>query len=444
MLHRRIALGLLIAVCAIAANGEERVMEEGVLEEVIVFAQKREQPLMEVPISISTLSGEEMDAAGIYSIDDISRIVPNLEVQTNVNSVQSTFRIRRVGNLGNIPTFEPAVGVFIDGAFRSRSVFATSELFDLERVEILRGPQNTLYGKNTSAGLIGIYTRAPGETLEGSAELSAGNVEGGQNALAVYLKGGLSGPLTDTLSGSVGGAFTSQDYIIKSAVAGGGAESDEIHRYSLRGQLQLQATERLKLRLIAATVQEHDDRASEDLFYDPAGYVSNLVLSALQTAGISGICNDNDPHNRKTCLRQPRTSDLETYEATLLVDYALDNGLTLASLTSWDYYKLQSTYDDVAQVMAPIVKFHDKEKGKSFQQELRLTSAGGETLDWLLGAFYFTNTYERGDEGDTPIFLFDTHSDHPAVAAVNQARFGTPFPLPIATQGQLGFLDAQP
>ena len=436
-------LGLLIAVYAVAAYGEERVPEEGVLEEVIVFAQKREQPLLEVPISISTLSLEEMEAAGVYNIDDISRLVPNLEVQTNINTVQSTFRIRRVGNLGNIPTFEPAVGVFMDGAFRSRSLFAISELFDLERVEVLRGPQNTLYGKNTSAGVIGIYTRAPGEILEGSAELSVGNVEGGQNALAVNLKGGLSGPLTDTLAGSIGGAVTRQDYIIKSAVAGGGAESDEIDRYSLRGQLQWKATDRLKLRLIAATAQQDDNRASEDLFYDPAGYVSNFVLPTYQTAGISGICNDNDPHNRKTCLRLARTTDLETYESTLLVDYALDNGLTLASLTSWDYYKLQSTYDDIAQVMAPILKVHDSEKGNSFQQELRLTSAGGETLDWLLGAFYFTNTHKRGDEGHTPVFLFDTLSDDPTVAAVNQVRFGTPFPLPFATQGQFGFLDAK-
>ena len=162
-------------------------MEEGVLEEVIVFAQKREQPLLEVPISISTLSNEEMEAAGVYNINDISRLVPSLEVQTNINTVQTTFRIRRVGNLGNIPTFEPAVGVFMDCAFRSRSVFAVSELFDLERVEVLRGPQNTLYGKNTSAGVIGIYTRAPGEILEGSAELSVGNVEGGQRSIEIAL-----------------------------------------------------------------------------------------------------------------------------------------------------------------------------------------------------------------------------------------------------------------
>jgi outer membrane receptor protein involved in Fe transport len=101
VLHRRITLGLLMTVFAVAAHGEERVLEERVMEqrvmeEIIVLAQKREQPLLDVLISISTLSAEELEAAGVYNIDDISRLVPNLEVQTNVNAVQSTFRIRRV------------------------------------------------------------------------------------------------------------------------------------------------------------------------------------------------------------------------------------------------------------------------------------------------------------------------------------------------------------
>ncbi len=429
----------LVLVSQLASAGDEARAPE----EVIVFAQKREESLQQVPIAVSALSRATMEAAGVNYIADVARLVPALEVQSNVNSLQSSFRIRRVGTLGNIPTFEPAVGVFIDGAFRSRSVFAMSELFDLERVEVLRGPQSTLYGKNTSAGAIGIYTRAPGETLEGGAELSVGNVEGGQDAPIVNFKGGLSGPLTTNLAGSIAGAVTRQDYIIDSAVAGGGAESDEIDRYALRGQLQWRATDRLQLRAIAATAQENSDRASEDLFYDPAGFVSNTILPTFQAAGISGTCTDNDPHNRQTCLRRARTTDLETYEVTLLADYALDGGLTLSSVTSWDYYKLKATYDDVAQVLAPILKVHDNEKTSSLQQELRLASAGGETINWLLGAFYYTNDFKRGDGGDSPVFLFDTLSDDPTVAAVNQSRFGTPFPLPAATQGQFGFLDAK-
>jgi len=128
-----------------------------VLEEVIVTSQKREQSLQDVPIAVSALSADAMDAAGILDMEDISRQIPALEVQSNSGSLTTNFRLRRVGNLGNIPTFEPAVGVFIDGAYRSRSIFGASDLFDIERVEVLRGPQSTLYGKNVTAGVIGIY-----------------------------------------------------------------------------------------------------------------------------------------------------------------------------------------------------------------------------------------------------------------------------------------------
>jgi iron complex outermembrane recepter protein len=91
--------------------------------------------------------------------------------------------------------------------------------------------------------------------------------------------------------------------------------------------------------------------------------------------------------------------------------------------------------------MAPLLRFHDRQESESWQQELRLNSAGGQTVDWLAGAFYYTNEFQRGDD-DTPSFLYDTLSDHPAVSAVNQQLFRTPFPLPIARQGQVGYLDS--
>ncbi len=171
---------LAVLVGAIAACGGPVVQaEELQLEEMVVTAQKREQSLQDVPLAVSALSGAALADAGIQNMSDISRQVPVLEVQSSVTPVFTNFRIRRVGNLGNIPTFEPAVGLFIDGAFRSRAVFGASELFDIERIEILRGPQSTLYGKNTTAGVIGIYTRAPSDELTGGAELSLGNIEGG-------------------------------------------------------------------------------------------------------------------------------------------------------------------------------------------------------------------------------------------------------------------------
>ena len=156
---------VIAALCAghaINVTAQESPAQESIgLEEIVVTAQKREQSLQDVPMAVSALSSKALLDAGVQNMNDVSRQVPVLEVQSSVSPVMTNFRMRRVGNLGNIPTFEPAVGLFIDGAFRSRAIFGASDLFDLDRIEVLRGPQSTLYGKNTTAGVIGIYTAPP-------------------------------------------------------------------------------------------------------------------------------------------------------------------------------------------------------------------------------------------------------------------------------------------
>ena len=222
----------------------------------------------------------------------------------------------------------------------------------------------------------------------------------------------------------------------------GGADANDTDRYSVRGQLGWDATEDLNLRLIAGTVQEDDKQSTSDVFFDPAGPLSRLVLPAFQRAGVSGSCTDNDPHNRVGCQREAAESMVDANELTLLGSYALGNGWTVNSISSWDTYRWEGTMDDVMQVMAPLLRYRDTQESESWQQELRLSSAGGETVDWLGGLFYYTNEFERGDGGDRAMFVGDTLSAHPAVAAVNQQLFRTPFPLPVATPGQLGYLDS--
>ena len=148
----------------------------------MVTAQKREQSLQDVPLAVSAMTEEGMLQAGISDIEDLSRQVPSLSVQNSNGVMTSNYRMRRVGNIGNIPNFEPAVGVFLDGAYRSRPFFSSGDMFDIERIEVLRGPQSTLYGKNTTAGVLAIYTRSPAESFEGNASLDVGNVDGAQDA----------------------------------------------------------------------------------------------------------------------------------------------------------------------------------------------------------------------------------------------------------------------
>jgi iron complex outermembrane receptor protein len=428
---------------AVAATACYAMTTQAQLEEVVVTAQKREQSLQDVPMAVSALSASALNDAGVQNLTDLSRLVPSLEVQTSTSSVSSNFRLRRVGNLGNIPDFEPAVAVFLDGAFRSRSVFGVTELFDVERIEILRGPQSTLYGKNSTAGVIGIYTAAPSDEFEWRGELTAGNIEGANDAAKYGFKGGISGPLTDTLSGSLGMSYSNNEETQSQAVAGAD-DANELDRYSVRGQLNWDASDKLSLRAILGTVQQDkNDATSNDYFYDPEGFIAGAILPTLQAAGIGGTCTDNDPTNRKACNNDSTTSDLEAYEGTFLGNYAMDNGWSIDSITSWDYFKFEGEQNDAAQVIAPLLRFHDTQENEAWQQELRLTSAGNESVDWMGGLFYYHSKFNRGDNGDRPFFLGDTESNNPVIAALNQQLFELPIPVPFATEGQLGFLDSE-
>ncbi len=438
---RRLSLVLLGATLGAGHPLSASAQEEGRLEEVIVTAQKREQSLQDVPMAVSVLSGSALLDAGVQTMSDVSHQAPAFEMQSNTAPVMTGFRIRRVGNLGNIPTFEPAVGLFVDGAFRSRTIFGATDLFDIDRIEILRGPQSTLYGKNTTAGVIGIYTAPPTDVYSARGEASFGNIEGGDgDAASSQVKASLSGPLGGSLSGSLGGSYTYNDATFGEALTNSGEPANDTNRYAVRGQLQWDATDALNLRLILGAVREDDDKETADISYDPAGFLSNIVLPAWRAAGVSDTCTDNDPRNRITCVNQALTTDLDAQEATLLAKYSFDNGWTLNTITSWDYFLFKGTQDDVGQAAAPLLQFHDRQESESFQQEVRLESASDQTLSWLAGAFYYTNEFVRGDDKNPVTFLGDVYSSHPAVSAINQALLRTPFPLPIATPGQLGFL----
>ena len=204
----------------------------------------------------------------------------------------------------------------------------------------------------------------------------------------------------------------------------------------MRGQFEWDATDALNLRLTAGTVQEDDKKETSDITYDPAGPFANVVLPAWRAAGISDTCTDNDPHNRITCVNQPLTTDLDAKEATLLATYTLPNDWTINSISSWDHFLFKGTMNDVAQMQAPLLQFQDRQESDSLQQELRLTSAGGQKVDWLGGVFYYTNEFQRGDD-TTRLFIGDTFSSHPVVAAVNQQllRPDSGIAVPAARRG---------
>lgn len=408
--------------------------ETAVLEEVVVLAQKRGVELDRLASPVSAYSGAALDAAGIRDVRALATRSPMLDYQESVTAATATLRIRRVGNIGNIPTFEPAVGYFEDGAFRSRSLFATANLLDVERIEVLRGPQSALYGKNTGAGVVALYTQPPGEQFHGAVEATGGVLDTPRSAALAGLRASIDGPIAAGLRGglSVGAAW--QDDTVRNLLAGG-ADGNALARASARAQLAYAPNERLSLRLIGNAFTYDSDEGESDTVFVP-GARSTTILAALQDAGLAGDCPGNQPRDRSVCSVATNHLDLDAGTVTLLVDFRAGNGWALHSITSLEHYRDHRDEDDAVQLLAPLLFFHDSEHGESWQQELRLASAEGARMPWLAGLFGYRHDHERGEHGERP--MFGPNGDA-AFDPLWEASLGIPLALP----GQLGLHDSR-
>jgi iron complex outermembrane recepter protein len=263
--------------------------------------------------------------------------LPTLDLQSSVTAATTTLRIRRIGNLGNIPTFEPAVGLFVDGAFRSRSMLGSADLLDVERIEVLSGPQSTLYGKNASAGVVAIYTRPPGDRLAGTAELTGGWIESNGSPATGKINVALSGPLSPDWGAGLAGAYSRHGHTFTNALLEG-SDGNDLSRSAFRGQLSWSPSDRLSVRLLGGYLNVDDDEGESDVYLAP-GAGSTAIARALQQRGLSSGCPDNEPHNRTSCSIATNHLDLRAADLTLVAEYALANGMRLTSISGWDRYE---------------------------------------------------------------------------------------------------------
>jgi len=343
---------------------------------IVVTATKREQTLQETPVSVSVTSGETLEQAQIRDVLDLQTVAPSLRVSQLQNSSTSTFIIRGFGNGDNNFGIEPSVGVFIDGVFRSRSASSLNDLANVQRIEVLNGPQSTLFGKNASAGVISVVTREPQYEFGGSVEATYGNYN------AVTLKGDITGPIGEGVAFSLDGSYNRRDGY--GEIVNLDKDISDRNRWTARGQLLFEPTTDLKIRAIA------DYSKIDEVCCVVSTLVAGPTAPAIVGAG-GGLSTDFFSYD--TYLNQEPINKVDNYGGSVQVDW--DRGsIGITSITA--YRELKNLVDqDVDFTSADIVREVRDQKVNTFTQELRVASDFDGPLNFLLGGFYFNEDVKQ-------------------------------------------------
>ena len=391
--------GLLLAVVLVALAFVGPAQAQ--IDEIIVTANKREQTLQDTPLTVAVVDAETIKRAQIIDIIDLQTAVPALRINQLQSSANTNFLIRGFGNGANNPGIEPSVSVVVDGVVRTRSASSIADLPTLERIEVLSGPQSTLFGKNASAGVISISTRAPEREFGGSAEITFGNYG------STLGKGTLTGPISENWSYRVSGSSNRRDGTATNLLAASDksldAELNNRDRFALRGQLLYESGDALRLRLIA----DHNE-IDENCCVAPAlvNGDSFAIAQALAAAKGYGSVDPVDPWARAMYVNfNPRNRAIGKG-----LSAQLDYDFGFATLTSISAYREQSSEANTDGDFSAAELLRENIVAYRFDtrtQELRLTSNGEDGLQWMLGAFYFE---EDLASKRTVIFDVDTYA----------------------------------
>jgi outer membrane receptor protein involved in Fe transport len=355
--------------------------------DIVITATRRNQALSDVPMAVSAVTAENLRNTGADDIRQLNQIAPSLLVSsTSSESGAAVARIRGVGTVGDNPGLEGSVGIFIDGVYRSRAGVGLSELGPLDRIEVLRGPQGTLFGRNTSAGLISIITAKPRFTPEIDGQVDVGNY-----ALRRF-QGSVTGPLSDTIAARLDGVYLKRDGFLKDVVSG--RRINDRDRWLLRGQLLFQPNDNFSIRLIGDYSKLNEECCGAT--YLPARDFTAAGPQPSTIAGIEralgGIIND-DTFSRRVSITPGRDYDSRVRDWGLSGEIVYDFGAAeLTSITAYRYNKYTRGQDADFNNLDLLYRASNGgsfNRFKTFTQELRLQgNAWNNRLDWLVGGYY--------------------------------------------------------
>lgn len=362
------------------------------LATMVVTAQKREEQMQDVPISVTALDERLLQDTGVRDIKDMQILVPGLTVTSTQNEAITTARIRGIGTVGDNIGLESSVGVVIDGVYRPRNSVGFGDLGQLERVEVLKGPQGTVFGKNTSAGVINVVTRRPSYSQSAEAEVTAGN-HGAVGVSASY-----NDAFNDNAAFSIFAAKRKRDgWMDVNTGPGPRQETDDYDQnfHTVRGKLLIEPSDTLEVVLSAdyTSREENCCTAVQTTVGATAPILNRLVQLELGPNARAVAAPGDDPFNRVAYSNRPTTQDIKDKGVSAEVNWDASwlGGATLTSITaSRDWQTINGLDFDFsgADILYRNADADESFTGfKTFSQEFRLTGAT-DRLDWMFGLFY--------------------------------------------------------
>ncbi|TPG54603.1 TonB-dependent receptor [Sphingomonas glacialis] len=364
---------------------------DGASDDIVVTARYKNETLQSVPIAITALSAAQIGAiGGQTSIKNLANFAPSVTIQ-GFSGRNQTITIRGLGTNsgGTNDGLDQGVGLYIDGVYRPRTGTVINDLLDVDSVQVLRGPQGTLFGKNTVAGAIDVRTKLPSFTPEVSTDLTYGNYN------YMRAQASISGGLTDTLALRVSGLVASRDGTIYNTTQK--QDWDDYTNVAAKADLLWKPSDTLSFRLIADYARQSGNMG----FYVSGQVLPTTLANGASAKGFYAHAADVgytpiaiNPYNRQTDINGSQAIAMPSGGVTARVDATILGGHTLTSITAGRFWKWIPNWDGDqfgADVLGQATVATDQ---KQFSQELRLTSPSGHTLEYTAGLYYF---YQKAD-----------------------------------------------
>ncbi len=395
---------VMLAVLAALAAAPAIAQERATLGEIVVTAQKREQRLQDVPIAVSVIDGALAESVGGFNVESLKQLVPSLNIRKTNTQLNQALFLRGVGTINFAIAAQPSVAFVLDGVVLSSAGEAFGDMYDVERVEVLRGPQGTLFGKNSSAGVVNVVSKQPGSEFGGYVDLAW--YDGNEKRF----KAALDAPLSDTLRSRTTLTWGDFDgYIDNVTTTAARGKLNGHDRWGLRSIWVADPNDDLKLTFIGDYRKSDDNCCVEVIGSAPTG---PAALSGAQAAAVALLLGGTDylrgDESRQVRQNLVMRSKEEAWGLSAQADFSLGS-FQMTSITgyrTWDSVEIrEGDWLDAGAAYVGINQLHDfgPQTQETFSQEFRLASPGGETVDYVAGIYYAKTDAQRYFQRDTVV-----------------------------------------